>query len=32
MVHSEHEDDISDIVDLAFIRLDAAGAGPKEDA
>jgi hypothetical protein len=32
VVHSEHEDDIPDIVDLAFARLDAAGAGPKEDA
>ncbi|KAG1890772.1 hypothetical protein F4604DRAFT_1672781 [Suillus subluteus] len=31
VVHSEHEDDIPDIVDLAFARLDAAGAaGPKE--
>jgi hypothetical protein len=30
VVHSEHEDDIPDIVDLAFARLDAAGAGLKE--
>jgi hypothetical protein len=30
VVHSEHEDAIPDIVDLAFARLEAAGAGPKE--
>ncbi|KAG1891852.1 uncharacterized protein F5891DRAFT_1197303 [Suillus fuscotomentosus] len=32
VVHSERDDNIPDIVDLAFARLDATGAGPKEDA
>ncbi|KAG2097962.1 uncharacterized protein F5147DRAFT_839708 [Suillus discolor] len=32
MVHSEHDDNIPDIVDLAFAKLDATGTGPKEDA
>jgi hypothetical protein len=30
VIHSEYGDYIPDIVDLAFFRMDATGAGPSE--